>query len=157
MIGFTMTLKHIDQSFNMRLKPSLVKLVFVVFPHLVAAFILLIFMDKAGLTALFLLLSIVIVISSLIYFVRLHLTFDSNKSIISLQKDLKNNWTIKYKNGVKASVSILPSSFVSEILIIMNVVDKSKQQFSVLITLDSIDKDQYRKLKVFMNTHKLDN
>ena len=94
-----------------------------------------------------LLLSIVI-IASLYYFLRLYLFKNLNRSIKSVSQDSLGNWHILDGKNQQQLVSILPSTFVNRYFIIVNYAGIDNRKYSVLFTPDSIDLEQFRRLKI---------
>ena len=93
------------------------------------------------------LLSLVIILS-LYYFLRLYIFKNLDKSIESFSKDSMGNWYIQDVRNQQHPVQLLPSSFVSKFLIILNYAGIDKNKFSVLITRDSLEDDEFRRLKI---------
>ena len=88
------------------------------------------------------------VILSLYYFLRLYIFKNLNKSIESISKDSMGNWYIQDVSNQQYSVQLLHSSFVGKFLIILNYTDINKKKFSVLLTRDSLEEDEFRRLKI---------
>jgi len=149
-------LNQLKQSFTIKIKASLSKQLLIVLPHVIVTAILFIFLDFKGLTKIYYLMSLICISISLIYFVRLYLTFSAKKSIYTVNKDSNNNWSLTTRNSEKTNVSILATSFSSNLLIIFNFQDESEKQYTALITPDSLTQDEFRKLKVYIKTRKLD-
>lgn len=137
---------------NISLKHTTQKMMILVLPHLLA---LLVVLTIDIIPLLFKGLISIIIVASFYYYCRLYL-FDSSKhSITSIQNDSVENWYLTSANNVKISVSLLPSSFSSNILIILNYVDIKKQKYSVIITPDCLSKNDFRRLRVGLKSTKL--
>jgi hypothetical protein len=129
------------------INPSLQKLLLIVMPHLLV-FIMVVNLNvfslglKVGLVFLILL--------SAHYYSRLYYFHISNKSVIELKQDSVKNWMIATINikGDKdpISVDLLPTSFTSKWLIILNFVDKNRSHYKVIFTPDSISDNEFRYL-----------
>lgn len=133
------------------------KHILILFPHMFTAIILLAFLVAERLDLIYLLLSLVFILASYYYFVRLHLKRNLNKSICEIRKSINDEWSLVLKNKSEQRVSILPSSFSSRFLIILNFqnTDIKKDSYSAIITPDSISIEEFRRLKVFIKTKKL--
>lgn len=150
-----MSSNQFKQVFTINIKSSLSKQLLIWFPHVVVSFLLIIFFDLEGLNTLYLFISLICIVVSLIYFTRLHLTLNSKKSIYDLHKNSSDNWSLTTKIKEKINVSIINTSFSSNILIIMNFEDGSGKHFTALITTDSVSASEFRRLKVYVKTRKL--
>jgi hypothetical protein len=129
------------------INPSLQKLLLIVMPHLLV-FIMVVNLNvfslglKVGLVFLILL--------SAHYYSRLYYFHISNKSVIELKQDSAKNWMISTINTMKAqesfSVDLLPTSFISKWLIILNFVDNNRSHYKVIFTPDSLSANEFRHL-----------
>ena len=100
---------------------------------------------------------VAMILYSFIYYLRLHVFQSLNKSVLSIRRDSTGNWLIKTSQNPQKNVSLSGSSFVSNYLIILNY--KSHGLFknnTVLLTVDSLSKDDFRHLSVAINTTKSD-
>ena len=96
------------------------------------------------------------------YFSRLHLFTSLKKSVLSIKQDSAKNWFILNrgsKNNEYKEVVLLPSTFISNILIIQNFSDPSQQgwskpQYTAIFTPDSISAEEFRRLKVRIKVNK---
>lgn len=141
--------------FFLRIKSSLGKTLLIVLPHS-AVFVLLLFLAfKNERFDNYLLLIFLLIISSLVYFYRLHLSRTLSKSIFEISMDSKNCWRILLSDAVKKDVVVSGSSFDSNFLIILNFEDMEEKYYVALITADSVTNEEFRKLKVFLKTQKL--
>jgi len=145
-----------DHPFTKPINISLIKtpqkMLIVVLPHLIAFFAVLIIdifpLWVKGLVS-------VIIVASLYYYFRLHYFSNLKKSIMSIQLDSTNNWYLTSTNNRKIAASLLPSSFISNILIILNYIDINNRKFNIIITSDSLSKSEFRRLRVRLKNTKL--
>ncbi len=140
------------------IKTSLQKVLLIAIPHLVA-FLMMFFAYKNMPIGLALLVFLLIIVSMSYYF-ELHLLRTRKRSVVEIRQDSVNNWFIlcnSYGNSQNdyVSANLLGTSFVSQYLIVINFVaqpneshQKNKQQYTVLVTPDSLTKDEFRQLKV---------
>ena len=150
-----MSTNRYNQVLSINIKSSLSKQLLILLPHLVVLVILISVIEFKGLTYFYLLLSLFCIAISVIYFVRLHLTFSSNKSINKIHINQNGNWSVFFKDDVKDNVLLSATSYTSNILIILNFKDSFEKYYTALITPDSVNKDEFRKLKVLIKTQKL--
>ena len=146
---------RLNQAFIIKLKSSLSKKVLIILPHASATVILFIFLGFKDINLVYFLLSLSCIAISLVYFVRLHLTYSSNKSIYKIHIHTNDNWSVTFRDDEKDNISISASSFTSNMLIVLNFKDSSENYYTALITPDSVNKDEFRKLKVLIKTQKL--
>ena len=137
---------------DISLKKTTQKMLILVFPHLLALLVVLIIdtfpLLLKGLVS-------IIIVASLYYYCRLYLFYTSKKSITSIQNDSVDNWYLTTVNNAKILASLLPSSFCSNFLIILNYIDINKQKYSVIITPDCLSRDDFRRLRVRLKNTKL--
>jgi len=152
-----MTSKHNKQILSIRIKPSITKILIIVVPHVLIASFLLFnsYIFKLGNSIL--MLSLLFTILSLFYFIKLHLNMSLKQSIYSISRDINNKWWVNYKNKKNINITLSSNSFVSNYLILLNTIDASKKCSTIIITPDSIKKDQFRQLKVILKTDRLEN
>ena len=117
----------------------------VVIPHLLALSLVLIAMFKSPLIVVILSL---VIIFSLFYFLRLFVFKSLKKSVRSIHQDSVNNWYVVAANSAQQSALLLPSSFVSKLLIMLNYTGINNVKYSVLITPDCVSEDEFRRLRV---------
>ncbi len=146
--------------FVLNIKPSFQKWLFLIIPHALVGFVILLappldYTEKG--------VAIALVVASFVYYYRLHIRTDLNKSVKAVRLDSAKNWGVKLQFFKKSqdytNVILLGSSFYSNFLIILNFSDLSqnsvvKATYSVLITPDSLSKDEFRRLKVRLKTLK---
>ena len=136
--------------FSLKIKSSPQKLLLITAPHL---FLLILVLEINIFLPSLKLFLILLIVTSAYYYSRLHYFYSSNKSVTELRQDSNKNWKIstvkKHNNGELFSVDILPSSFVSKWLIILNLVDnKSSNHYVLLLTPDSISVHDFRHLTI---------
>ena len=127
-----------NQSITINVKSSLIKQLLIWFPHAISTTILILFLKLQLLNITYFLLLIICIVISLVYFIRLHLLFSANKSIQNIQKSTNDIWKVTFKNGVEENVSLMNTSFVSNLFIILNFNDSTSKQYSALISSDSV-------------------
>lgn len=149
-----MPLNKFNQSFTLKLKLSLARQAFILIPHGFIACILAVFWVLNEVTTVYFLVSLLCMSISLIYFVRLHLIGNLNKSIRTIQKSVNNNWSLTFKDGTEENVRIAGTSFSSNNLVIITFKNVAEKNHTVLITPDSIDQNLFRILKVLIKTTK---
>ena len=139
------------------IQPSLQKYLIVSMPH-IFALILLVFIKNLPLLLLVFLVSAILF--SFSYFLRLHCFHSLGRSITSLQLDSMNNWIVRLTNQQEEKkASLMTSSFVSNRLIILIYkLDNTHyfyNNYSVIITKDSLSKEKFRILKAKLTIHRL--
>ena len=144
-----MLFNPLNAPFYQVIESSLQKALLILFPHL--ATLALVLGVSVFPLAIKLLLVIVITLSTL-YYSRLHLLQTLKKSVKTIQYDSANNWFVKtydenHESSLK-SVVLLPSSFISKALIVLNYRDNTGSNYSALITADSISSNEFRRLRV---------
>ena len=142
------------QPFSFKIKQSKNKLLLLLLPHLFIAMVLCLLFGFKYLQISYLLIALIVILASLVYFVRLHLTLSSSKSVYAVQRKINDSWSLIFKNKIKENVFISDFSFASNSLIILNFIDQSKNNYYVLITLDSVAEEVFRRLKVLIKTRK---
>jgi len=144
-----MLINPIISPLKLTVKPSLQKWLILSIPHAVGIIIIL----SVVTSPLWLKISLtLLVILSFIYYLRLHLSQNTKKSVLSLQQDSAKNWFLTlYSNSGETepkSVELLSSSFISKALIILNYRDDQRSNYSVLITPDSNSSNEFRHLTI---------
>ncbi len=117
----------------------------VVIPHLLALILILITMFKSCL--IIATLSLVIILS-LFYFLRLFIFKNLKRSVRSIHQDSVNNWYVVAADDRQQSALLLPSSFVSKLLIMLNYAGINNFKYSLLVTPDCVSEDEFRRLRV---------
>lgn len=152
-----MPLNPLNAPFSIEIKPSLQKYLIVTTPH-VLALVLLIFISELPLLIMLSLISSVMF--SFSYYLQLHCLSALNRSVISIKQDSINNWMLLLADESEITTAILMhSSFASNHLIILTYkIDNNKlytNNYTVLITKDSLSKQNFRILKAKLNLHQL--
>ncbi len=136
----------------LEIKPSLQKWLIIVIPHLLVLTLVL-SLSVFSLSLRFA-LSFLIIFSSA-YYIRLYLQGASKKSVRMIFQDSRKNWLIKTIKTDKQKVQLLGTSFISKLLIIMNVIDTDKNKYTILITPDSLSSTEFRRVFVRLKMTKL--
>lgn len=132
--------------FSISIESSFQKTLIVFIPHLIGLFLTFI-------SVLLIWLKILLVIAILIsfyYYLQLHITQKLKKSVIAIQQDSTSNWFITL-SGVDGksepkSVTLLPTSFISKVLIVLNYRDDNRSYYSVLLSPDSLSNNKFKHL-----------
>ena len=139
-----------------KIEPSLHKWLIICVPHLLAMLLI----SNVGDLSFFLRLTLIMGITvSVTYFLRLHIFLTLKSSVLSIRQDSVNNWFVHTTGESEPkSVTLMPTSFLSNYLIILNYkLDDSKylsQKYSVLITKDSQSSKDFRILRARLNISK---
>ncbi len=152
-----MTKTDNNKTLHIKLQSSLLKRLFIVVPHLIVILIIFACLFWTDTKSIYLFVSVILITFSFIYFFKLHIKKDLKSSVLCISKNTNDDWYLDSKEIKNQKVFISGSSFASELLIILNLVDQTNKQFSALVTRDSIEITQFRKLKVYIKTHKLIN
>ena len=83
------------------------------------------------------------------YFIRLHYWKNLKTSVREINQDAEGQWSVlsNRKADDWQAVELLPNSFISTLLIVLNF--KGKQhRYSVILPAGSLDKDTFRRLRV---------
>lgn len=139
-----------------KIEPSLHKWLIICVPHLLAMLLISNVGDLSFFLRLILLMGITV---SVTYFLRLHIFLTLKSSVLSISQDSVNNWFVHTTGESELkSVTLMPTSFLSNYLIILNYkLDNSKylsQKYSVLITKDSQSSKDFRILRARLNISK---
>ncbi len=152
-----MTKTDNNKTLHIKLQSSLLKRLFIVVPHLIVILIIFACLFWTDTKSIYLFVSVILITFSFIYFFKLHIKKDLKNSVLCISKNTNDDWYLDSKEIKNQKVFISGSSFASELLIILNLVDQTNKQFSAIVTRDSIEIAQFRKLKVYIKTHKLIN
>jgi len=148
-----MSLNPYIKPFSLKIEASLQKWLIIIIPHLLGI-LLTISVDTFPVWLKFI-LGIFIFIS-FIYFVLYHITLNQKKSVFSIQQDSVRNWLIllsdNTKNNEPIDVQLLPSSFISRYLIVLNFQDNKGSYYSVIILPDSISSINFKYLYIRLKT-----
>lgn len=136
---------------NIEQEASFYKWGLVIIPHLFALCIVLL-IPYVALNVKFIL--VVLIIVSSIFYSRLHLIQGSESAIKSIRVNNKNMWSVNLRDDELVKVDVLPSSFISNWLIILNLKRHDNlKSVTALITIDSLDNDTFRHLKVKLKNY----
>jgi len=138
-----------NRNLSISIHASPQKWVLVLVPHFIS------FIVALSVVQVSILLSIVLILAiaySTYYFIHLHIWLDSNKSVKSIYQDSRNNWHLITVANEEKSVSLMPESFNSNYLIILNYMDINVTKYTVIVTPDSVLRDLFRQLKVNLRT-----
>jgi len=83
------------------------------------------------------------------YFARLHYWQNLKSSVLEINQDAQGQWSVlsNAKEDDWHFVTLLPTSFVSTFLIVLNF-QGEKRQHSVILPAGSLDEDTFRRLRV---------
>jgi len=125
---------------------SLIKLLLIFVPHLLAIVFVIIFVTLSWFILLFI---IALIGFSLFYYVRLHLWQNLNKSVVEVHQDSTKNWTIVCANqDEKEPVKLQANSFISPLIVILNFKGLNNKAYSALFVPDSLPETDFRRLRV---------
>lgn len=134
------------------MKPSMQKWLIVLIPHVLISIMVICFSVFSLWIKLLLFLVIFI---SFIYYSRLHLFLHCKKSVVSIHQDSARKWLLSTNEstdkGDRLSADLLPSSFVSKMLVILNYKDSIGKVYTVIITPDCYSNNEFRRLRVRLN------
>lgn len=84
------------------------------------------------------------------YFVRLHYWKNLKPSILEINQDARGQWSVlaNVNEDDWRLVELLPTSFVSTFLIVLNFKDEKRRRYSVILPAGSLDDDTFRRLRV---------
>ena len=134
-----------NNAIAVKIVPSLQKWLLVLVPHLWVMGLVL-WVDVFTLMMRLIILGLVLL--SGVYYGRLHLRQGLKKSVLMIQQDSAKNWQITIKGDEQKSVTLLPSSFISQALMVLNYRGLDNKSYPVLITPDSVSNNDFRRLRV---------
>lgn len=144
-----MPLNPFNNPISLTIRPSLQTWLIIVAPHLIA-FFLIVNIEVFPLWAKC--ISAIIIIASFAYYFLYYLALKLKKSVTSIKQDSVENWFIMLANNDNdeelKSVSLLPSSFISRFIIILNFIDKKDTYYTVVIMPDSISSINFKHLYI---------
>jgi len=147
-----MSLNKFTKPLSLEIHSSLQIGLIVLMPHVIISLIVITFSVFPWWFKLVLLLTVII---SAIYYSRYHLLQKYRKSVLSIHQDTASNWLITSNasslEGEKLRVELLPSSFVSQMLIILNFKSSIGEIYNVIITPDCFTDNEFRRLRVRLN------
>lgn len=138
-----------NKNLSIAIHASPQKWILVLLPHFVSFIVVFSLVQVSILLSLVLILLIVF---STYYFLRLHLFFNASRSVKTIYQDSRNNWFLISATNDEIKVSLLPESFSSNFLIIINYIDSNQDKYVVVITPDSVPSELFRQLKVNLKT-----
>lgn len=150
-----MTSTDKENTLSIKIQTSVLMNLIIMLPHAVIFIIVAFCVVIMNIHWSFLFIATLAICVSVIYFFNLHIKKSLKNSVYSLFKDQRDQWSIRLKEPKSYKISVLGTSFSSEFFIILNLIDESKRKYTAIITKDSVPDEQYRKLKVYINTHKL--
>lgn len=144
-----MSLNPFNTPLALKISPSRQKAILILTPHCFAL-ILAISLDTFHTAAsIGINIALIFLISlSARYYINLHYRQSLKKSITMIYQDSAKNWFISSHDSKRIEVQLLDSSFVSQFLMVINFIDLNKHEYPILITPDSLPKDDYRLLIV---------
>lgn len=81
------------------------------------------------------------------YFLKLHYWQQLPRSVLEINQDGQGQWAIRCYAGDWQLAKLMPDSFVSTLLVIMNFTVE-KRRYTVILPAGSLDKDTFRRLRV---------
>jgi len=150
-----MNKKDINKTINVVLKDSRQKRLFIIIPHLISLFIIVVCVLWLETKLSFLVFSLFLILLSFIYCYKLHINKNLKHSIDSFSVNVNGNCYLTLYENNKQHVLISARSFVSNYFILLIFAVESNKTYTALITRDSLEDNQFRRLKIYINTHKL--
>lgn len=139
----TMSANPFTCALSLTVKLTLQKRLLVIIPHFLA--IVLVLFTASVPNYLGLLVTLLVLISGFYYY-RLHIVKDLMNSVITLNQDSMKNWSVETKDNRNKQVSLLKTSFVSNIFMVLNYADINNINYTVVFTPDSLSVGDYRHL-----------
>ena len=140
-----MSVNPFCNNLSLTIEPTFQKKLLIVFPHVCA--VLLIILASSIPKYLSVILCSLIVVSC-IYYYQNYILRTFKRSVYGISQDSAKNWTIDTRDNRTISVSLLESSFISNLLIVLNYMDKNNNNYTVIITPDSLPVSDFRHLIV---------
>ena len=144
-----MPLNPFIKPLSLTIESSLQKWLIIVIPHLLGI-LLITTIEVFPIWSRFILVLIIAI--SFAYYYQFFLALKLKKSVISIHQDSVNNWFItlynKENNAEPKSVNLLPSSFISNIFIVLNFQDNNGSHFSTIIMKDSLTGFNFKHLYI---------
>jgi hypothetical protein len=145
-----MSANAFNKSLRCHLKASKNIGVFIAILHFLIAIIVVLM--TASLSIISMLLLIMVIISSYFYYYQWHVARVLKKSIVEIHINSLENWSIFSYTGKRIKVDLLGSSFSSQSLIILNFCSFNSKKYTVLITKNMLNEDEFRHLRVRLKT-----
>lgn len=134
-------------TFSVHLKPSVQLTVMLSFSHFFVACLL----WPLTLLMSVKLLGSVVLVASLVFYLRHYALLKSAKSVVSFELSEELQCTLETRGGKKISCKILGSTFVAPYLVVLILKPQDKfLVYSVVILPDSIDGEEFRQLRVLL-------
>jgi len=127
---------------------------FIFLLHAIASVFVVFFLPvPAGVSGVVLLLLLVgLIVGSLIYYYRLHISKGLKKSVIQASLDSRGFWEIQTAMKQTFQVELQSSSFVSLPLVVLNFRAQNRKSYTLLLAADALDTDILRQLRVRLKT-----
>ena len=140
-----MSVNPFCNNLSLTIEPTFQKQLLIIFPHVCA--VLLVLLAPSIPKYLSVILCFLITVSAVYYYQNFILrTF--KRSVYGISQDSARNWTIETRDNRTISVSLLESSFISNLLIVLNYMDKNNNNYTVIFTPDSLSVSDFRHLIV---------
>ncbi len=141
--------ENFNKSMEIELNQSLLIKLIIFIPHLVSFCIVLWLLDIQLLIRI-LLLSLIV--TSLFYYLRKYIFLTDKTVIRKIKYDSNQKWSIFLENNEQHEVELLPTSYISNWLIIFNFKQNKTIVRTAILTKDSTEKAYFRRLKILANT-----
>lgn len=97
----------------------------------------------------------IIIVLSAVYYCRQYQWLNRQKALNKIERDASDKWILSYQNGKQHSELTLSSSYVTPQLVIMYFNNSHFwQRYAVTIVFDAVDKQLFRKLRVYLRDPK---
>lgn len=118
--------------------------------HFLVAIIIVLMIDFLPIIVTLLLL--IVITGSYFYYYQWHVTRVLEKSIVEIDINSLEDWSVFSYTGKRIKVDLLSSSFSSQSLIILNLRSLNSRKYTVLITKNMLTEDEFRHLSVRLKT-----
>jgi hypothetical protein len=139
-----MSLPFDDKPLKLQLKSSRGVNIMILVTHLLVAVIIALVTSSILLVSL----SFLIVSLSYLYFYRLHVVKRLRQSIVEVSLATSGDWSVLTSTGQYENVMLLPSSFSSQYLIILNFCTVTTKRYTLLIVKGMMGEDGFRHLRI---------
>ena len=140
---------NFSQALDISFKPNNKIAIALALLHL---FVAIIFITATQLPLYILFITILSLFISYLYYYLWHVSYSLSKSIIQLKMNTSGEWTLVNSKNKTIKVTLQPSSFVSQYLLLLNFNSPNNKQYTVLIEKSMVSRDEYRYLKVRLKT-----
>jgi len=144
-----MSTKNFNKPFVIELQADKLTWSMVLIPHLFAIFVLAV-ISHIPIYVKVTLLSLVFF--SLYFYLRKHAFKNLKCSVRKIKLDSMKNWSIFLNNNEQHRAELLPTSYMSNWLIILNFKSDAGCVQSAILTRFNIDPDCFRRLKIRLNS-----